>query len=49
MSQARRAYMRGLSSVWQTDSMVDIATAAVALMEREVIKVDVDTIKVEVN
>jgi hypothetical protein len=29
--------MRRLSSIWQTDSIVDIATAAVELMEREVI------------
>jgi hypothetical protein len=29
--------MRGLSSIWQTDPLVDIATAAVALIEREVI------------
>ena len=40
--------MRGLSSIWQTD-LVDVATAAVELIEREVIEVDVDTIEVDVN
>jgi hypothetical protein len=39
--------MRGLS-IWQTD-LVNVATAAIELIEREVIKVDVDTIEVEVN
>jgi hypothetical protein len=42
--------MWGLSSIWQTHSIVDVATAAVALMEREVIsgiEVDEDTIEVE--
>jgi hypothetical protein len=44
--------MRGLSSISQTDSIVDVATAAVALTEREVIsgvEVDEDTIEVETN
>ena len=40
--------MRGLSSIWQTE-LVDVATAAIDLIEREVIEVDVDTIEVEVN
>ena len=40
--------MRGLSSIWQTD-LFDVATAAIKLIEREVIKVDVNTIKVDVN
>jgi hypothetical protein len=51
-TQGQRSYMRGLSSIWQTDSIVDIATAAVAFMEREVIsgiEVDEDTIEVETN
>jgi hypothetical protein len=47
-TQGGRAYIRGLSSIWQTD-LVDVATAAVELIEREVIEVDVDTIEVEVN
>jgi hypothetical protein len=51
-TRGERLYMRGLSSIWQTDSIVDVATAAVALMEREVIsgiEVDEDTIEVETN
>jgi hypothetical protein len=43
--------MRRLSSIWQTDSIVDIATAAVKLIEREVIT-DIegeDTIKVDIS
>jgi hypothetical protein len=47
-TQGGRAYMRGLSSIWQTD-LVDVATAAIELIEREVTEVDVDTIEVEVN
>ena len=47
-TQGGRAYMRGLSSIWQTE-LVDVATAAIDLIEREVIEVDVDTIEVEVN
>jgi hypothetical protein len=50
-TQGERAYMRGLSSIWQTDSIVDVATAAVALMEREVIS-DIegdDTIEVDIS
>lgn len=48
-TQAPRAYMRGLSSIWQTD-LFDVATAAVELIEREVvsgIEVDEDTIEVQ--
>ena len=40
--------MRGLSSIWHTE-LFDIATAAIDLIEKEVIEVDVDTIEVEVN
>jgi MULE transposase domain len=50
-TQGGRAYMRGLSSIWQTD-LVDVATAAIELIEREVvsgIEVDEDTIEVEIN
>ena len=44
------AYMWGLSSIWQTD-LFDVATAAVKLMEREVIS-DIegdDTIEVDIS
>jgi hypothetical protein len=40
-----------LLSIWQTDSIVDIATAAAELMEREVIT-DIegeDTIEVDIS
>jgi hypothetical protein len=50
-TQGGRAYMRGLSSIWQTDSIIDIATAAVELIEREVIT-DIkgeDTIEVDIS
>ena len=47
-TQGGRAYMRGLSSIWQTE-LVGVATATIDLIEREVIEVDVDTIEVEVN
>jgi hypothetical protein len=50
-TQAPRAYMRGLLSIWHTD-LFDVATAAVELMEREVvsgIEVDEDTIEVQTN
>ena len=40
--------MRGLSSIWHTE-LFDIATAAIDLIDREVIEVDVDIIEVEVN
>jgi hypothetical protein len=46
-----RAYMRGLSSIWQTE--VDTARATAELIEREVIEevieVDDNTIEVETN
>jgi hypothetical protein len=48
VTQGGRAYMQGLLSIWQTD-LVDVATAAIKLIEREVIEVDVDIIEVEVN
>ena len=47
-TQGGRAYIRGLSSIWHTE-LFDIATAAIDLIEKEVIEVDVDTIEVEVN
>jgi hypothetical protein len=47
-TQGGRAYMRGLSSIWQTE-LVDVATAAIELIEKEVIEVDEDTIEVEIN
>lgn len=47
-TQGGRAYMRGLSSIWQTE-LVDVATATVELIEREVIEVEEDTIEVEIN
>jgi hypothetical protein len=47
-TQGGRAYIQGLSSIWQTE-LVDVATAAVELIEKEVIEVDEDTIKVEIN
>jgi hypothetical protein len=40
--------MQGLSSIWHTE-LFDIATAAIDLIEKEVIEVDVDTIEVDVN
>jgi hypothetical protein len=33
-TQGPRAYMRGLSSIWQTDSMVDTASATAELIEK---------------
>jgi hypothetical protein len=50
-TQAPRAYMRGLSSIWRTD-LFDVATAAVELMEREVvsgIELNGYTIEIEIN
>jgi hypothetical protein len=41
--------MQGLLSIWQTDSIVDTATATTELIERDVIEVDDNTIKVETN
>ena len=60
-TQGERGYMRGLSSIWQTDSIGDTATATAELMDREVIEevveevfeevivVDDDIIEVETN
>jgi hypothetical protein len=48
-TQGERGYIRGLSSIWQTDSIVDTATAIAELIERDVIEVDDDTIEVETN
>ena len=51
-TQGERAYMQGFSSIWQTDSIVDIAIAAIVFIEREVIsgiEVDEDIIEVETN
>jgi hypothetical protein len=52
-AQGERGYRQGLSSIWQTDSIVDIATAGAELIEREVIEevivVDDNTIEVETN
>jgi hypothetical protein len=48
-TQGERGYMRGLASIWRTDSIVDTATATAELIEREVIEVDDDTIEVETN
>jgi hypothetical protein len=44
--------MQYLLSIWQTDSIVDIAIAAIVFIEREVIsgiEVDEDIIEVETN
>jgi hypothetical protein len=51
-TEGERGYMWGLLSIWQTDSIVDVATAAVALIEKAIIsgiEVDEDTIEVETN
>jgi hypothetical protein len=49
-TQGERAYMRGLSSIWQT-GLVDVATAAVDLIERNIVNgVEVEeTIVVEID
>jgi hypothetical protein len=36
-TQRERAYMQGLSSIYQTDFIVDSATVAVCVIEKEVI------------
>ena len=36
-TQRERAYMRGLSSIYQTDSLVDLATATTGLIESDLI------------
>ena len=43
-TQAERGYMRGISSIYQPDSLVDAETAAISLIESEVfdcIEVDI--------
>jgi hypothetical protein len=40
-----RAYMRGISSIYETDSIVDASTAAAMAMEEDVI----DVIEVDVG
>jgi hypothetical protein len=38
-TQRERAYMRGISSIYQTDSMLDASTAAATAVEEDVIDV----------
>jgi hypothetical protein len=38
-TQRERAYMRGISSIYQKDSMVDASTAAATAVEEDVIDV----------
>ena len=43
-TQAERGYMRGISSIYQSDSLVDAAAAAISLIEGEVFDcIEVDT------
>ena len=43
-TQAERGYMRGISSVYQSDSLVDAITAAISLIKGEVFDfIEVDT------
>ena len=43
-TQAERGYMRSLASIYQSDSLVDAATAAISLIEGEVLDcIEVDT------
>ena len=43
-TQAERGYMRGISSIYQPDSLVDAATTAISLIEGEVFDcIEVDT------
>lgn len=43
-TQAERGYMRGISSIYQPESLVDAATAAISLIEGEVFDcIEVDT------
>ena len=44
-TQMERAYMRGISSIYQTDSMVDASTAAARAVEEDVL----DVIEVDVG
>ena len=39
-TQAERGYMRGISSIYQSDSLVDAAAAAISLIEGEVFDVN---------
>jgi hypothetical protein len=43
-TQAERGYMRGIASIYQPDSLVDAATAAISLIESQVFDcIEVDT------
>ena len=43
-TERERAYMRGLASIYQPNSLVDAATAAISLIESDVIDcIEVDT------
>ena len=43
-TERERAYMRGLASIYQPDNLVDAATAAISLIESDVIDcIEVDT------
>ena len=43
-TERERSYMHGLASVYQSDSLVDAATAAIPLIESDVIDcIEVDT------
>ena len=43
-TQAERGYMRGISSIYQPDSLVDAAAAAISLIEGDVFDcIEVDT------
>jgi hypothetical protein len=44
-TQRERAYMRGISSIYQTDSIVDASTAAATAVEADII----DVIEVDVG
>ena len=43
-TQAERGYMRGIASIYQPDSLVDAAAAAISLIEGDVFDcIEVDT------
>ena len=43
-TQAERGYIRGISSIYQPESLVDAATAAISLIEGDVFDcIEVDT------
>ena len=43
-TERERAYMRGLASIYQPNSLVDATTAAISLIESDVIDcIEVDT------